>query len=387
MPGKHNMPTVEQWKSLTKPFQRGTRSPKHLLSGRGTNMKVIDQALALYWMMYQQYGGLAGATASDGRILAGLRAITTACDNWLQVKAAAGQDGLTGMRRTAVTNLRRMSDAQQHMQESKNRSQAVPLPSHGLAGGYTKEFASRTAANASHTQRTASSASSVVAAHGDVHSPAPLSQAQQNVLGNTLQILQQHDLSTMSQGQFEQVAAHLGQIQGQENFNEPAEVVFLKRAGRVDYTVIPRNGQLEDASGMPFDTGVSNGINRMVMYAMDQYGTLLVRPAYGRMNGLNFNHSSLVGGKPVMCAGEIAIIGGALKYINNNSGHYQPTAAQLAQALVWLYHENIDISTTKVDNTAPNAAHAGPWKGSTFAGNQAAAANWTANDDLVNGFV
>ena len=44
-------------------------------------------------------------------------------------------------------------------------------------------------------------------------------------------------------------------------------------------------------------------------------------------------HSTYLAGGPVLCAGNIKFVDGAVTYIDNNSGHYQPTPYKLLNAL------------------------------------------------------
>lgn len=389
---KHDMPSLDAWVTLTRPFQEDTRSLKHLVCRRGSNMKPIDAALKVYWEMYANYGAASphASPAAQGprsfRILGALRAIVASCDKWLAAKAGKGDAGLTGKRRVAVTDLRRKAEAQWRILHRKNQGAgaAASIP---LVGGYTKEAISAQPVVTERGFKTAKSASSVVAVRGDVALGA-LQPEQEAALGDVLGILQAHDLDAMSQAQFEAVAVRLGQIEGTEGFQEPAEVVYLKRAGKTDMLAIPHNGSLLDASGALFDTGLApTGILKKVMYALDAYGNLLIRRTSGRVDGRNFNHSSLTGGKNVICAGEIAVRQGELRYINNNSGHYQPNAMALQGALQFLAGEGLTINNTKVQNTAPGAAAAGPWRGTTFVGNPVAGPDWNAALDQQYQFV
>ncbi len=67
-----------------------------------------------------------------------------------------------------------------------------------------------------------------------------------------------------------------------------------------------------------------------------------------------FHHSSFLSGKPVKCAGEVLFLNGAVRYVSNESGHYQPSTQQLidiVEVLRDVYHVNLaqlavaDLST------------------------------------------
>jgi hypothetical protein len=71
-------------------------------------------------------------------------------------------------------------------------------------------------------------------------------------------------------------------------------------------------------------------------YAMDLNGFLYARQVTDFADG-QFNHSSFMSGKPVICAGIIIVgVGGMLRMISNNSGHYRPTLGDLGRALAVL---------------------------------------------------
>lgn|GEM_PF-4899671 len=44
-------------------------------------------------------------------------------------------------------------------------------------------------------------------------------------------------------------------------------------------------------------------------------------------------HSTLAGGKPILCSGLMKVVDGKITYIDNNSGHYKPTSANLYNAV------------------------------------------------------
>jgi hypothetical protein len=88
-------------------------------------------------------------------------------------------------------------------------------------------------------------------------------------------------------------------------------------------------------------------------WAMDEYGNLLVkdftRAQQINVNGVDvmFNHSSLAAGNDVICAGMIEINQGDVVLISNESGHYQPSAQKLANALLVMKEElGLDVENT-----------------------------------------
>jgi hypothetical protein len=76
------------------------------------------------------------------------------------------------------------------------------------------------------------------------------------------------------------------------------------------------------------------------IWAMDLSGRLYVSSI--QQPGL-FNHSSLLAGRSVICAGEIIIIDGKIKYISNRSGHYQPPDKTLNIAIDKLREKGVKL--------------------------------------------
>lgn len=79
------------------------------------------------------------------------------------------------------------------------------------------------------------------------------------------------------------------------------------------------------------------------------------RSIYARRHSLNmapkgaFYHSCYLSGREVLCTGCITVNNGVLEYINNWSGHYQPSPTQLALAIKALRAQGVDISNVTVE--------------------------------------
>src|SRR5262249_29721256 len=92
-----------------------------------------------------------------------------------------------------------------------------------------------------------------------------------------------------------------------------------------------------------------------VMYVMDTSERLFIADGL-KTGGGNFNHSSVLSGAPCLCAGNLGIDGsGKLVYIDNDSGHYKPTTADLKECVRVLVNK-FDIHTfgVKVKDKATN---------------------------------
>jgi hypothetical protein len=58
----------------------------------------------------------------------------------------------------------------------------------------------------------------------------------------------------------------------------------------------------------------------------------------------------VLAGGPVACAGELEVVEGVLIYLDNKSGHYQPSAAQLEQFRSHLQQLGVDFSMVRTNS-------------------------------------
>lgn len=87
------------------------------------------------------------------------------------------------------------------------------------------------------------------------------------------------------------------------------------------------------------------------IWVMDDNGNIYIAPM--QYPG-HFNHSSLLSGKPVKCAGEIFVSNGEIVKMNNASGHYLPTNKEFREAVIMLknkgYKKDFDVECFGTDN-------------------------------------
>lgn len=122
------------------------------------------------------------------------------------------------------------------------------------------------------------------------------------------------------------------------------EVMFFDKRERLEHMLVvnpagrlawARDGSLfATPPGQPF------------MYAMDRYGNLFARDS--ALGTTQFNHSSFNAGREVVCAGMIAGDNGRLYFIDNNSGHYQPSRADLYSCVRKLDDAGLAMSYPRV---------------------------------------
>lgn len=99
---------------------------------------------------------------------------------------------------------------------------------------------------------------------------------------------------------------------------------FFDSAQRQQYMATFANSVWSCNGLTPYTTGQTFGGVAPKMYIMDTAHRMYIPDGIATGSG-TFNHSSMLSGKPVLCAGEVKINGaGRLTYIDNNSGHYKP---------------------------------------------------------------
>ncbi|MFO8091407.1 MAG: hypothetical protein R6U13_16325 [Desulfatiglandaceae bacterium] len=127
-------------------------------------------------------------------------------------------------------------------------------------------------------------------------------------------------------------------------------VKYFNSMERENYRIKIKDGKMYDAEGNLFDTtdsqaNVSTGKNRAI-FIMDDEGKFYY---YRHPANDVIHHSSLNFGKPVAFAGEIKVIEGKLKYMNNWSGHYKPGVWFMKQAERYLESMGVNMYNVKLD--------------------------------------
>jgi len=103
-----------------------------------------------------------------------------------------------------------------------------------------------------------------------------------------------------------------------------------------------------EANGGLGVAGFSMGLNRNI-YARKHSN-------YDAAKG-SFYHSCYLEGREVLCTGCITVVNGELKYINNWSGHYQPSRQQLSLAVQALRAQGVDITNVTVEYQQTNGKY------------------------------
>lgn len=90
--------------------------------------------------------------------------------------------------------------------------------------------------------------------------------------------------------------------------------------------------RLDDTHHMLFALGKKGAFYGKLGFEWKQYA------------GSYFGHGSFMGGGYLQAAGELMLVGGQLKYITSNSGHYLPSAHHMRNALYQLMKQGVDLS-------------------------------------------
>lgn len=101
-----------------------------------------------------------------------------------------------------------------------------------------------------------------------------------------------------------------------------------------------------------FTSGFSGGSGPQAqqahLFAIDLAGNFYV---YRKLPKIN--HSTMLAGGPVICAGFMQVVKGKLYYISNCSGHYQPQVDALLLTIRALLEKNVHPSTYEIKYEAP----------------------------------
>lgn len=118
--------------------------------------------------------------------------------------------------------------------------------------------------------------------------------------------------------------------------DEAFDVIYLRKLSRLKHMLmLNEHNRFTNIAGEPFSTDLNTGW----AYAMDRFGSVFCTDDMNQ--GGQFNHSSFNAGREVVCAGIIVVNQGALERISNNSGHYQPSAENLENAIAVLEQQGV----------------------------------------------
>lgn len=328
------MPTIVPNMPLPNEFQRTSTGAN--VKHRGKYLKKIDKALEV-WSTY--------ARPDHQHRIHLLGSILTNCKRW-QTKKAGKESDNCQLRRLAVEDLAKKAFTRMQFeicQDRKvHRGRLAGMPLQAPVGSFAHE---RTTYEDSGKTSAISGTTAVAIIRSAANSP----QATAFLAGRSFDQLDAVD--------FERLVREFAPDPNLM-FDE-IEVQFLRKRGRIEKLIVMENGTLFDGPDHRFDTGEDASLETGGFpYAIDNYGNLLScaepPPANPR-----FNHSTFNAGKSVVCAGMITVRGGKVFRIDNNSGHYKPSATQLRNALRILQECGVKLSEMQVAVKEPNPARPG----------------------------
>lgn len=318
-----------------------------------TNPKDVRKALAGIDQYLQQWAGMKDGRSTEQRLLH-LRKIAKACGNYIadkeskKAKKDAARFGKASDRLTNRINkvkqlggqvFLRLAFEQYKYQKGVRSAQGTKLqtvnaPATSLKGTYAHErgnfVATKGGQNLAGTQTPINPQGASF-----VHQKIAEHEAQPVQAPAALVAMLDKGFDNLTLAEFNAIQAHFSQ--GQQGLGHLPNVHFARKDERFrELMLVPMDGLLYTSAGALCDV-------KWNAYALDLYGNLLVAKAnrswqHGQ-SGAQFNHSTLAAGRDVICAGEIKIEKGLITYMSNESGHYKPTALQLANALLVLSQE------------------------------------------------
>jgi hypothetical protein len=330
------------FQSLTKLKPKGFRQTKAALNARGSKIKVIDNALGEYDKV---------KTGMDtAKKAAALSAVIAECGRWLKAKLGKQSESandrrpiITTLATEAFNRLKTLGAVSgvdfYNLSKAMTTGRQVNYKAKSLASGYVNErllYAKN--------KTNPISGSDVHVQQFNLQDGAP-----RGWNSDKLQAALRKNFAALSPQDFETIA-----MAG--NQGKPAYVHFVRKGERADKLMVIYQGyqfDFEDVAGAAIDTLSDTD---PFMYAMDTYGNLFISSPDGlAAKGLRWNHSSFAAGDEVICAGMIMIRQGVLKYVDNASGHYKPTAENLFQLLRVFDGEGVDLTHATVQISQPSA--------------------------------
>ena len=315
-------------------FEGRTMKLGAALRARGKNLNLVDKALKRY-----EKKKLIGTVAEK---LALVAALIRECESWLKAKSVGTGNGseLFQRRRWAVRDLAKqaldellllnpaaLADVAYSRRKVETLGSADPQETKALHEGYAHE---REDYLNKGKKAMPISGTMVHVAHRNLAGIAP---------GQTA--LARKRFEDLSLSDFKKIHALAG------NDGLAGHVDFLTKQDRKAYIAIPSGGTFVDGQGQAFNAPNPAAQGRRWPYAIDNYGNFFTKEE-DTARADKFNHSSFNAGKSVTCAGETAIVNGRLLWIDNNSGHYQPTKQNLHTAVTVLGQEGIDLGHAAV---------------------------------------
>lgn len=120
--------------------------------------------------------------------------------------------------------------------------------------------------------------------------------------------------------------------------DDQAEYTNIPYKGKLYVDLMPEmeGNKLKGFKGKLYDTTdkISKDKKGCVAYVITLDGKLVTHEHINvNKSEWAYRHSTLAGGKPILCSGLMKVVNGKITYIDNNSGHYKPESANLYNAV------------------------------------------------------
>lgn len=320
---------------------------------RGSNMVGVDDALKTYW------DAVHGALTPQQQLYAAFD-LMKACNSWLKLKKDKARevkqkqhfktrwDDIKALANAAFVESHRLSalyasnlrQGELDFERKKLRSAtAAPKTTKALDGGYGNERKMWVDSKKTANPISATTLHEAINTLTDDMSIAYDGKLAALYGGNKVLTKNFDQMKVKDWQSIDDIMQKMEAKQGRM----ARHVAFLKKADRINYMAIVQAGKLVKNNGTNWNTGAWD-----LPYAMDEYGNVFIGEAAIATPSDRLNHSSLLAGKAVLCAGTLQINNGVLRTFNNNSGHYKPTGTHVYEALLALQDEHADLSQTVV---------------------------------------
>ncbi len=375
-----------------------------LFQFRGSNLKEIDDALKAYW---------ADANTQSPHKVALLIDIVKACATWFKRKQGKSDNKSPGVsndlfirRKIAIRGLGEVALAElntalnsaplvtpqqkfaaQFHKNKLNTLTKAPTPVKSMAPGFQPERSTYLASK----KKKAISGTGVLVLYSEVNDVGPGTNKQYQdtpATGAAKRALKKTSVDLLTAADFMALDEYASKFP-----NMRSKVIYTKKEDRERLLVFVNAGLLCDVNNAPITTE-----GRSAAYAMDRYGNLfyqhnainkeitaerkgLIKTLGTNAPKIYFNHSSFNAGNDVICAGEIVISNGVLRYIDNRSGHYQPNRDNLHNCVQVLQQEGVDLRRAVVSVAEKRGAtlESFDYNATTFLQNKTAMPDWNGN--------
>jgi hypothetical protein len=147
----------------------------------------------------------------------------------------------------------------------------------------------------------------------------------------------------MEDGTYTESKGHVNYYRADKELSDKTRLVSAQNGSLWSFR-IAQDGEVDVSL---FDTQHVKGMRKTIKkeaYVWSRDGFIFT----GEHIGGEFHHSSLVSGKKVKCAGMINVLGGKIKSVDNDSGHYTPETRHLRNFVQFLERQNVVLANARI---------------------------------------